>query len=145
MMSVPKQRPIGITILAVLFFLTGAIDGLGILYMVLKMFSSDLRGAIVYIGLTIYLFAMATGLVGEGLALVVPGIGLMRLQNWARVLTIALIGVVGLLIAPRALRLIFGNRPIGSVGLIVALAIVIWVFIYLFKPHVKQAFGATGL
>jgi hypothetical protein len=142
--SIPKERPLGVAILAVLFFLTGAIDGLGILYTVLKMFSMDPAGVIVYIGLAIYLLAMAAVLLAKAALFVAAGLGLMKLQNWARLLSIGLIGF-GLVIFAPALLLTFVHRPLGSLGLLVAFAIAIWTIVYLLKPHVKRAFGATGL
>jgi hypothetical protein len=138
-----KQRPIGVTILAVLWFVTGASDALGILYMVFEMFSpKNIGGAIVYIGLTIYLLLLASVLVAKAALFVVTGIGLMKLQNWARLLSIGLIGFGLLILAPALLTSVI--HPARSLGLLMALALGIWVIVYFFKPRVKQAFGATG-
>ena len=72
------------------------------------------------------------------------GIGFIKLQNWARILAIILIGIgvlfgllslVGLLAHPMISVLVFR---------LIFLTIEIWILVYLFKPHVKQAFGATG-
>jgi len=137
-----KQRPIGVTILAVLWFVTGASDALGILYMVFEMFSpKNIGGAIVYIGLTIYLLLLASVLVAKAALFVVTGIGLMKLQNWARLLSIGLIGFGLLILAPALLTSVI--HPTRSLGLLMALALGIWVIVYFFKPRVKQAFGAT--
>jgi hypothetical protein len=143
MTRVLNQRPIGVTILAVLWFVTGASDAVGILYMVFQMFSpKNIGGAIVYIGLTIYLLFLASILLAKAALFVMTGIGLMKLQNWARVLSIALIGFV-VLIVTRAL-LTSVAHPARSLGLLMALALGIWLIVYFFKPHVKQAFGASG-
>jgi hypothetical protein len=143
MTRVLNQRPIGVTILAVLWFVTGASDAVGILYMVFQMFSpKNIGGAIVYIGLTIYLLFLASILLAKAALFVMTGIGLMKLQNWARVLSIALIGFV-VLIGTRAV-LTSVAHPARSLGLLMALALGIWLIVYFFKPHVKQAFGASG-
>jgi hypothetical protein len=142
MITAPKQRPTGVTILAVLWFVTGASDAVGTLYMVFKMFSPNIGGAIVYIGLTIYLLLMASVLLAKAALFVVAGIGLFKLQNWARLLSIGFIGF-GLLIVTRAL-LTSVAHPTRSLGAFIALALGIWLIVYFFKPHVKQAFGVPG-
>ncbi|MGB6875108.1 MAG: hypothetical protein WBD87_03645, partial [Candidatus Acidiferrales bacterium] len=72
---------------------------------------------------------------------IVNGIGLWKLLGWGRMLTILLvaIGVIfGLLGLVRAV-------PMMHVGLIVwqliVLAIDVWILMYMFRPHVRQAFG----
>jgi hypothetical protein len=142
MTTLPKQRPRGVTILAVLWFVTGASDAVGILYSVFKMFSPNIAGAIVYIGLTIYLLLLASVLLAKAALFVIAGIGLMKLQNWARLLSIGLIGFGLLIFAPALLTSV--AHPARSLGLLMALALGIWVIVYFFKPHVKQAFGVTG-
>jgi hypothetical protein len=143
MTTAPKQRPMGVTILAVLWFVTGASDAVGILYMVFEMFSpKNIGGAIVYIGLTIYLLFLASILVAKAALFVMAGIGLFKLQNWARLLSIGLIGFLVLMLAPALLTSV--AHPARSLGLLMALALGIWLIVYFFKPHVKQAFGATG-
>jgi len=138
-----KQRPKGVTILAVLWFVTGASDAVGILYMVFEMFSpKNIGGAVVYIGLTIYLLLMASVLLAKAALFVAAGIGLFKLQNWARLLSIGFIGL-GVLIVTRAL-LTSVDHPARSLGALIALALGIWLIVYFFKPHVKQAFGTAG-
>jgi hypothetical protein len=142
MTTAPKHRPTGVTILAVLWFVTGASDAVGTLYMVFKMFSPNIGGAIVYIGLTIYLLLMASVLLAKAALFVAAGIGLFKLQNWARLLSIGFIGF-GVLVFTRAL-LTSVDRPARSLGALIAFALGIWLIVYFFKPHVKQAFGVTG-
>jgi uncharacterized membrane protein (DUF2068 family) len=73
------------------------------------------------------------------------GIGLWKLANWARILQIVLLalglvfGVFGLLIGAAQF-----NLGVTVIRLII-MAIEAWILIYLFRPHVKQAFGATSL
>ena len=71
--------------------------------------------------------------------------GLLKLQNWARVLLIILVGL-SLLSAGGGLVFSFAHIfPLLLFRHIVTVAIDIWIVVYLFKPHVKQAFGANGL
>jgi hypothetical protein len=141
------ERPTGVTILAVLYFIGAAFLGLcGILFIV---GGSMLSGLAQSGGPGSALFAMGGAVVG-GIFLVLAvldlaiGIGFIKLQNWARILAIILIGIgvlfgllslAGLLAHPMILVLVFR---------LIFLAIEIWILIYLFKPHVKQAFGVTG-
>jgi hypothetical protein len=141
------ERPTGVTILAVLYFIFASFLGLcGILFIVGgSMLSGLAHGG----GLGSALFAMG-GVVVGGIFLVLAmldlaiGIGFIKLQNWARILAIILIGIgvlfgllslAGLLAHPMILVLVFR---------LIFLAIEIWILVYLFKPHVKQAFGAAG-
>jgi hypothetical protein len=143
MTTAPKQRPMGVTILAILWLVTGASDAAGILYMIFEMFSpKNIGGAIVYIGLTIYLLFLASILLAKAALFVMAGIGLFKLQNWARLLSLGLIGFGLLMLAPALLTSM--AHPARSLGLFMALALGIWLIVYFFKPHVKQAFGATG-
>jgi hypothetical protein len=138
-----KERPIGVTILAVLFLIYGASYGVGALAGVPILF----RGGAILIypvqGL-IVLLMVAFGL-AEAALLVAIGIGLFRLQNWARILLIVFIGFA-LLMAARALvfsasralpALLSSPGPVLIVG-----SLFVGVLVYLFRPHVKQAFGA---
>jgi len=141
------ERPTGVTILAVLYFIGAAFFALcGILFIVGgSMLSGLAHGG----GPGSALFAMGGAVVG-GIFLVLAvlnlaiGIGFIKLQNWARVVAIILIGI----------GVVFGLLSMASllahfmmfvlVVRLIFLAIEIWILVYLFKPHVKQAFGATG-
>ncbi len=69
------------------------------------------------------------------------GVGLLRLQNWARLAAVVLairnlfMGVVGY----ASTRLLLFRQSIF------AIAIEVFVLVYLFRPEAKQAFGATRL
>jgi hypothetical protein len=137
----------GVTILAVLYIIGAAFLGLcGVLFFVGGSMLSNLARAG---GPGSALFAMGGAIVGGFflvLALIdlVLGIGFLKLQNWARVVAIVLIGIgvlFGLLgMASMILHLILFALTIRAI----VMAIQIWILVYLFKPHVKQAFGATG-
>jgi hypothetical protein len=139
------ERPTGITILAVLSFIAAGLT-------LLIALGALAGGAL----LTTMLSSMPTALVGAGVIIVavfcfffaalyaVNGWGLLKLQNWARILTIVLIALgllsagLGALSALAHFRIAFLIRELIVVGLDV------WILLYLLKPHVKQAFGATG-
>ncbi|HXJ05718.1 MAG TPA: hypothetical protein VNH65_11495 [Candidatus Acidoferrum sp.] len=141
------ERPTGVTILAVLYFIGAAFLGLcGILFIVGgSMLSGLAHGG----GPGSALFAMGGAVVG-GMFLVIAvldlaiGIGFIKLQNWARIVAIILIGI-GVLFGLIGLLSMFVHLMIFAlVFRVIFLAIEIWILVYLFKPHVKQAFGATG-
>lgn len=141
------ERPTGVTILAVLSFIGAALWGLcGLLFIVAgSMVSALARSG----GPGSAIFAAGGAVAGAVFLLfailyIALGIGFIKLQNWARVLAIVLIaigalfGVVGLF----GMMMHFAIFALFFRALV--LAIQIWILVYLFKPHVKQAFGATA-
>jgi hypothetical protein len=144
------QRPIGVTILAVLAFVGAGFTVLGALAMFLggAVLSSladvpQMRALAGAGGIILGIFFLAWAAFDAFI-----GIGLLKLQNWARIVTIVLAGLglffsaVGLLFS---LTHVFGFFFFGLlVRRIIVAAIEVWVIVYLLKPHVKQAFGATG-
>jgi len=72
------------------------------------------------------------------------GIGFIKLQNWARVVAIILIGIGVLFGLLNMATMLAHFVMFVLVVRLIFLAIEIWILVYLFKPHVKQAFGATG-
>jgi len=72
---------------------------------------------------------------------IVNGVGLWKLQGWARLLTIILL-VIGIVFG--VLGIVRSVAPL-MVGMllfhVILIAIDAWIVMYLFKPHVKQAFG----
>ena len=141
------ERPTGVTILAVLYFLGTALLGLcGLLFIVGGSMLSSLAQSG---GPGSAIFAMGGAVVGAiflVLALVdlALGIGFLKLQNWARVVAIVLIGIGVLFGLLGMVSLLLHLVLFTLVFRMIVLAIQIWILVYLFKPHVKQAFGATG-
>lgn len=141
------ERPIGVTILAVLEFISaGFILLLGLLLTVgLSALGAMGRGGEggSILGVLAALGAAAGVLVM--ILAVIPlaiGIGLWKLKNWARIVVIVfsvlglvsnLFGVIGGVSAGEMFSLSSGVIGLGINVL------VIW---YMFQPHVKQAFGA---
>jgi hypothetical protein len=72
------------------------------------------------------------------------GMGLLKLRNIARILLLVFVGLsllgsaIGLVSA-----LLHVDAPSAIVRLVIG-GIDLWILAYLLKPHVKQAFGATG-
>lgn len=141
------ERPTGVTILAVLYFIGTALLGLcGLLFIVGGSMLSSLAQSG---GPGSAIFAMGGAVVGAiflVLALVdlALGIGFLKLQNWARVVAIVLIGIGVLFGLLGMVSLLLHLVLFTLVFRMIVLAIQIWILVYLFKPHVKQAFGATG-
>jgi hypothetical protein len=75
---------------------------------------------------------------------VVTAIGLMKLRNWARILVIILCCIGVLFNALGVLTALMHMHPLLLFWRAIILAIEVWIVVYLLKPHVKQAFGATG-
>ncbi len=146
------ERPTGVTVISVLNFIGAAFYVLGALgifmggaFLAQMTRSSPQGGA----GMTAMIAGLGAVLgvvllIGAGLCLLV-GIGLWKLANWARILQIVLLalglvfGVLGLLVG-------FIHFHVGILLFrLIIMAIQLWIVVYLFKPHVKQAFGATSL
>ncbi len=147
------ERPTGVTVISVLNFIGAACYLLAALAMFLggamiaQMAGSASSGGgsgmqALIAGLGAFLGVFL--LVGAGLCLLV-GIGLWKLANWARILQIVLLAL-GLVLGVFGLLGAVTNFHAGPVvWQLIVLAIQAWILIYLFKPHVKQAFGATSI
>jgi hypothetical protein len=141
-----KERPLGVTILAVLFSIYGASHAVEAFALVPMLFRGGGGAMLIYpVQALMFLLMLAFGL-GKSALLVAIGIGLIRLQNWARILLIVFIGLE-LLMAASAL-VFFGSHTLHALAFspgpaLILVSIVVGVPVYLFRPHVKQAFGAT--
>jgi hypothetical protein len=140
------ERPTGVTILAVLGFI-----GAGML--VVAALVVLLGGAVVANLATAPQFGMLAGIGGAIFAVaffigaafyIVGGIGLWKLQNWARILVIVLCGLGVLINGLGVLTALVHLHVLNVLVRAIVAAIDGWIAIYLLKPHVKQAFGATG-
>jgi len=141
------ERPTGVTILAALYFIGTAFFGIcGLLFIV---GGSMLSGLAQSGGPGSAIFAAGGAVVG-GVFLVLAllelaiGIGFIKLQNWARVVAIVFTGIAVLFGVLGMLSLLAHVVVFALMIRLITLAIQIWIMVYLFKPHVKQAFGATG-
>jgi cell division protein FtsW (lipid II flippase) len=133
-----RNRSWGITAIAGLLFLVAAYLAVVGLTMLLKpgvvsmAAGADLLGGLETAGPYMFLLmaAVATAI----------GLGLLRLQNWARrvAIVIAIIGIVLLVpsVSGAVINFRMGKLAWSGLGVIVRAAIV-W---YLYQEHVKQAF-----
>lgn len=141
------ERPTGVTILAVLYFIGTAILGIcGLLFIV---GGSMLSGLAQSGGPGSAILAAGGAVVGSiflvlALLELALGIGFIKLQNWARVVAIVLTGIGVLFGVLGIFSLLAHVMVFALIFRFITLAIQIWILVYLFKPHVKQAFGATG-
>jgi hypothetical protein len=140
------HRPTGVTIIAVLAFIGSGLCALGAIGALLGgallsgMSSYPRLGALAGVGAVM----IAIFLVGIGILDVFIGLGLLKLQNWARIFTIvfAMLGLLATLfslVSPFARLHVFFYAFI--LREIITAAIEIWILVYLFQPHVKQAFA----
>ncbi len=137
------ERPTGVTVLAILSFMSAACAVLFALIFVFggallsrmshsRIDSSVVAGLGVLAGVFIFGFAVLYAVVG---------FGLWKLQNWSRLLTMILVGVSGVFSVLRVMGSVLHFRPGFAAFNLVICAIDIWILIYLLRPDVKQAFG----
>jgi hypothetical protein len=140
------ERPTGVTVLAVLAFISTGL-------LVLAALGVLLGGAMVAnmaarpgMGMMAGTLGAILGVVLLGFAIlyVAIGIGFLKLQNWARIVTIILCGLGVLFNGLGLLTALFHFSVLLFVWRAIVVAIEVWIILYLLKPHVKQAFGATG-
>ena len=76
---------------------------------------------------------------------VVLGIALWRLNNWARILALALAIFNLSICGSGGLVALFSGWGFLLLMLLISCAVNFWIVRYLLRPHVKQAFGAKSL
>jgi hypothetical protein len=140
------ERPIGVTILGVLGYIGAGCLVLAALVMFLSgamvanLTARPGFGGLAAIGgvlLGVFFLAFAAFYVATA-------VGLMKLRNWARILVIIICAVGVCFYAVGLLSALFHLQPVLVLWRAVVLVVDLWVGLYLLKPHVKQAFGATG-
>jgi hypothetical protein len=140
-------RPTGVTILAVLSFICAAfllLGALGMLFMgsmglaAMSGQGNAMGGPLAMLGA----FAGIALLIFAALY-IVCGVGLLKLANWARMLTIILVALGLLFAAMGAFKAMMPLHIGVMIWQLIVIAIDVWILMYLFKPHVKQAFGAA--
>ncbi len=143
------ERPTGVTVLAVLNFLgAGLYALLAVLFFLIGaggaasgMMSEMGGGAAAFllglgaaVGVILLIFAAI------GLAI---GIGMWKLRNWARIVTIVLVGLSLLLGVLGLLGSLIAFELVSLIFQAIFVALYAWIIWYLFQPHVKQAFGVS--
>ena len=142
------QRPTGVTILAVLAFIGAGLLVAAALFsllggMLVSTMGASRMGMLAGVGAAVIaIFLLIAAAVD-----IVVGVGLWKLKNWARIITIVLIGI-GLLGSVLSIVSPFGHMHVFFfvflIRRLILAAIYAWILWYLFQPNVKQAFGSTG-
>jgi hypothetical protein len=147
------NRPTGVTIIAILYFLNAAVTILaGLALLGIGSVAGLAAGggkAGAPEGAAAIGFLVGLGVVGAVICFIfaalplATGIGLWKLKNWGRVIAIVL-GVIWACFQALGLLGSLMHFEIFSmmVGLIM-LGLNVWIILYLMKPHVKAAFGAA--
>jgi len=141
MLRLRKERPLGVTVVGALCICGGPMSVLtGLVWLII---TRNILLFFVPFGAIPLLLGIAMGLLGASLLLVI-GIGLLGMKNWARLALIVLIGY-GLLDGIALLHDISSNHLVSAALVVLAMGTGVWLLRYLLKPHVKVAFGATRL
>jgi len=143
------QRPVGVTIIAVLGIIGGAV--LAVIGLLLCAGGALLSGmAQRPAGMMMGAGGAVAGVILLGVAAlyIVAAIGLLKLQEWARILATVLTAA-GLLVSVLGLFDVFRHPHVlfffgVFVRHIVVVGIDVWILVYLFQPGVKQAFVASA-
>lgn len=140
-------RPTGVTILAVLGFLCAAFALLAALGMFLAGsmgLATMSRGGAPIAGMLGAFGALAGVVLLIFAALyVICGVGLLKLANWGRLLTIILVALGALFAVMGFLKAMMPFQVVLMMWELIVISIDVWILLYLFKPHVKQAFGVS--
>ncbi|MGH9742256.1 MAG: hypothetical protein ACRD51_07870 [Candidatus Acidiferrum sp.] len=139
------ERPTGVTILAVLYFFGAAFSALAaLIFFAGGSMLSSMAGPAA--GMFLSMGGVVLGAIFIGIAIldVAIAVGFLKLQNWARIVAIVFTGLALLRAAFSLLTLFLHFHVFGIMITFILAAIEIWILVYLFKPHVKQAFGATS-
>ncbi len=143
------QRPTGLTILAVLAFVAAGLWlTLSLLHLVAAVMPSRANATSTGIEDKLIIAYIVALPLAPSAPCFMTGVGLWKLRKWGRVLAILLVclSLLGYAIAlakPFRHTDLFLGLSLLVTGLIYA-AIDAGILIYLFRPRVKQAFGATG-
>jgi len=141
------ERPTGVTVIAVLGFI-------GAFFLFFAAFGMFLGGAILSslanrpgLGAIAGMGGAIVGVVFLGIAAVylVLGIGLWKLQNWARIVTLILVTLGLIFNALGLLRSVLHLQIVSFFIQSIVTAVDVWIVFYLSRPYVKQAFSATAL
>ena len=140
------ERPAGVTILGVLAFIGAGLSVLAALGMLLGGAMLANMAARPGMGMIAGVGGVALGVFFLVIAALyaVIGTGMFKLQNWARILVIVLSFLGAFLNALSLLGSLIHLHPLAVLWSLIVIGINVWIAMYLRKPHVKQAFGATG-
>lgn len=141
------NRPTGVTLIAVLYFIGGAfaaLAGLGMVAgggMMATIMSQQGQSAGPLAGILGGLGA-ALGIIILVMAAVdiVLGIGLIKLKEWARMVTVVVTAIFAALGAWGLITTLAHFILFATIIRVCVLALQVWIVMYLLKPEVKAAF-----
>ncbi len=143
------ERPTGVTVLAVLNFLGAGLYALFTVLFFLIGAGGAASGMMSEMGGGAAAFLLGLGaavgvilLIFSAIGLAI-GIGLWKLRNWARIVTIVLVGLSLLLGVIGLLGSLIAFELGSLIFQAIFVALYAWIIWYLFQLHVKQAFGAA--
>lgn len=152
----PPPRPSGITVLAVLHFIIAAmVVPSGALWLLTVDLLADpevaaqatLPGSM---NAQVVALALRLGkplgwiLIVFGVLKLVSGVGLWKLRNWGRLLTLGLAALAVALSLPGMVSAVLARDPVSvflQLLFAVGYGVIVW---YLFRPDVKRAFGVDS-
>ena len=141
------NRPAGVTLIAVLCFLFGAlwalfgigmVAGGGIIATIMKQqgeAAGPMAGIIASLGAALGIFLLIISVVD-----ILIGVGLIKLKEWARMTSIILAGIGAALGILGLLSGFVHFVLLLTLIRVCVLAVEIWIVVYLLKPEVKAAF-----
>lgn len=140
------QRPTGVTVISVLGFIGSGLLLLAALGMFLGGAILSSLAARPGIGMMAGIGGVIVGVVFICIAAVylVLGIGLWKLQEWARILTLVFIGLGIILNAFSILQSVMHFHIFRFFFQAVFIAVDIWIIVYLLQPNVRQAFNPAS-
>jgi len=145
-------RPVGVTIIAILDFFGAGLCILGGLGMMLGggivanlinqqggQGGAGAAGILAGIGVMVGIFCLIVAAVE-----IILAVGLLKLKEWARIVTIVLTGIFGALGLLGLLGIFLHFNLFATVIRICVLAVQAFIIMYLLKPEVKAAFQAPA-
>ncbi len=143
------QRPTGVTLISVLFFVVGALSLLAGLWVL----AVPIPGGDPFLGMLVsYQVALGIGAALVGGLDIATGWGLWMLRNWARILSVVLLGLsavsylfsgVGALVGVNIAGYQLSYPGVGIASLLVA-GFLAWLIWYLLKPDTAAFFMGGG-
>jgi hypothetical protein len=139
-------RPMGVTFVAVLAFLVAVILILSSSVFLMGGSALEQVGKESPMGQMLVNLGPKAGVMLLVLAAIAAaiGVGLLKLQPWARVLAIIWLGLGSLLSAWGGYAALQTGHTVLMARELVVVAIYLWTLLYFFRPHVKQAFSAAA-
>jgi len=151
------QRPVGVTIIAVLCFIGAALALLAGLACIvggawLAALASHRAASLCATCLGSFRVVGCVLMLGLAALSIATGVGLLGLKSWARILALILVVlglavnvilILGAVVRHAGVGLIHHHHLHMIVVHLVWLAIGVWILYYLFRPNVKRAFGVS--